>query len=73
MGMFPPDKEHKHRMVIEVDGPLSQEDYDQYKNEMKQLARKHHAKVVGGEHIRKHVAKKATASKTGRSRAKRNG
>ncbi len=73
--MFPPDKEHKHRMVVELDGPLSQEKYDQYKKEMRQLARKYNARVVAGEHIKKPMMKKATASKTGRvrSRAKRNG
>ncbi len=78
MGMIAPDRFHKHRMVIELEGPIDQTAYEEYKKDIERVAKKHHAKVLGGEqvgkknlwkeYVKKMGAGEPTASTPGKTR-----
>ncbi len=65
MGMIAPDRFHKHRMVIELEGPVDQKAYDKYKADIQRVAEKHHAKVLEGEHVGKEKLWKEYVKKAG--------
>jgi hypothetical protein len=55
---LPPDEHQRHRVIIEVDGPVKEKDWAIYRALVKAVARAYDAKVIVTGRLRKARSKK---------------
>ncbi len=51
MAMRPPKPREVYRMIIEVKGPKRKKAFDEFKAEIRKIARKHGARIAKREHV----------------------